>query len=162
MGNYNQDGDNKGGFRPAKRDFGRKKSWGGQSFGDRQTVMHPAVCSNCGKDCEVPFRPTNGKPVYCKECFGDKKNSDRGGERPQRNDFENRPQPKPHYEGGKGNDEVKKQLQEIHTKLDRLMQTLDSLTQKKPSQEIAKNINDNKEKKSIKKVVKKSAKKAKK
>jgi CxxC-x17-CxxC domain-containing protein len=31
--------------------------------------MFDAVCSNCGKDAKVPFRPTNGKPVYCSDCF---------------------------------------------------------------------------------------------
>jgi len=31
--------------------------------------MFKTVCSNCGKECEVPFRPTNGKPVYCSDCF---------------------------------------------------------------------------------------------
>ena len=40
---------------------------GGYSSGPRQ--MYPAVCSNCGKDTEVPFQPTTGKPVYCRECF---------------------------------------------------------------------------------------------
>ena len=28
-----------------------------------------AVCSNCGKACQVPFRPDGQKPVYCKNCF---------------------------------------------------------------------------------------------
>ena len=28
-----------------------------------------AVCSNCGKKCQVPFRPDGEKPVYCKDCF---------------------------------------------------------------------------------------------
>jgi CxxC-x17-CxxC domain-containing protein len=31
--------------------------------------MHPATCSRCGKETEVPFQPTNGKPVYCSDCF---------------------------------------------------------------------------------------------
>ena len=31
--------------------------------------MFDATCSNCGKDAKVPFRPTNGKPVYCSDCF---------------------------------------------------------------------------------------------
>lgn len=35
----------------------------------RKTMMHQATCSECGKDCEVPFRPTGSKPVYCSECF---------------------------------------------------------------------------------------------
>ncbi len=28
-----------------------------------------AVCSNCGKACQVPFRPDGKNPVYCKNCF---------------------------------------------------------------------------------------------
>jgi len=40
---------------------------GGFSRGPRE--MHKATCSECGKECEVPFKPTEGKPVYCKECF---------------------------------------------------------------------------------------------
>ena len=35
----------------------------------RRREMHPAVCAECGKDTEVPFLPTNGRPVYCSECF---------------------------------------------------------------------------------------------
>src|SRR4051794_27109908 len=27
------------------------------------------TCPNCGRDAEVPFRPTSGKPVYCSDCF---------------------------------------------------------------------------------------------
>ncbi|MBI3333965.1 DNA-directed RNA polymerase [Candidatus Pacearchaeota archaeon] len=30
---------------------------------------HKAVCSDCKQDCEVPFKPTEGRPVYCKECL---------------------------------------------------------------------------------------------
>lgn len=35
--------------------------------------MHKATCSECGEECEVPFKPTEGKPVYCKECFRKRK-----------------------------------------------------------------------------------------
>ena len=28
-----------------------------------------AICSECGQECEVPFRPTQGKTVYCNECY---------------------------------------------------------------------------------------------
>jgi CxxC-x17-CxxC domain-containing protein len=31
--------------------------------------MHSAVCATCGKVCEVPFRPTGDKPIYCSSCF---------------------------------------------------------------------------------------------
>jgi CxxC-x17-CxxC domain-containing protein len=27
------------------------------------------VCSNCGKETTVPFKPTQGRPVFCRECF---------------------------------------------------------------------------------------------
>lgn len=35
--------------------------------------MHKAVCSECGQECEVPFEPKEGKPVYCRECYRKKK-----------------------------------------------------------------------------------------
>jgi len=38
-----------------------------ENFGPRE--MYKAVCSDCKQDCEVPFKPTEGKPVYCKECY---------------------------------------------------------------------------------------------
>ena len=31
--------------------------------------MYPAICAECGNECKVPFRPTPGKPIYCKNCF---------------------------------------------------------------------------------------------
>lgn len=47
------------------RGFGGRRSFGDR--GDRQ--MYDAICSECGKKCQVPFRPTGSKPVYCSECF---------------------------------------------------------------------------------------------
>ncbi|MGH9775310.1 MAG: zinc-ribbon domain containing protein [Candidatus Acidiferrales bacterium] len=32
-------------------------------------VETKTVCSQCGKETTVPFRPTQGRPVYCRECF---------------------------------------------------------------------------------------------
>lgn len=46
--------------------------------------MHQAVCAECGKDCEVPFKPTGDKPVYCSNCFGQKDGS--SGNRFERRD----------------------------------------------------------------------------
>jgi CxxC-x17-CxxC domain-containing protein len=34
-----------------------------------ERVMTQIVCSDCGKTATVPFKPTAGKPVYCKECL---------------------------------------------------------------------------------------------
>jgi CxxC-x17-CxxC domain-containing protein len=33
-----------------------------------RTETH-AVCSQCGKKTTVPFRPTQGRPVLCRDCF---------------------------------------------------------------------------------------------
>ena len=46
----------------------RRRSEGGRG-GYRPRQMYPAVCADCGQDCEVPFEPRTGQPVYCRECF---------------------------------------------------------------------------------------------
>lgn len=45
----------------------KQQRFGGYGGGQRQ--MHPAVCASCGKDCEVPFMPRDGRPVYCSDCY---------------------------------------------------------------------------------------------
>ena len=52
------------------RDFGAGRD-GGFDRGPRE--MHDAVCSECGAACQVPFKPTEGKPVYCRECYAKKR-----------------------------------------------------------------------------------------
>ena len=43
--------------------------FGGGFGGGMRREMHPAVCAECGKDTEVPFRPTGERPVYCSDCY---------------------------------------------------------------------------------------------
>ncbi len=45
-----------------------RRSDSGDGYQNRQ--MYSAVCAQCGKDCEVPFEPRDGRPVYCSDCFG--------------------------------------------------------------------------------------------
>ena len=40
---------------------------GGGRGGSRE--LHPATCAGCGKPTEVPFKPTEGRPVYCRDCY---------------------------------------------------------------------------------------------
>lgn len=56
-------GDDEGGYGGR----GRGRGGGGGYGGPRE--MHPAICSDCGKECEVPFKPAEGRPVYCRDCF---------------------------------------------------------------------------------------------
>ena len=34
-----------------------------------QRTETKTTCSQCGKETTVPFKPTQGRPVYCRECF---------------------------------------------------------------------------------------------
>jgi len=36
---------------------------------DLPRQVFPAICAECGKDTEVPFEPTSGRPVYCSDCY---------------------------------------------------------------------------------------------
>jgi len=44
-------------------------SYGSRDFSSAPREMHKIKCSDCGADAEVPFKPTEGRPVYCRECF---------------------------------------------------------------------------------------------
>ena len=44
---------------------------GGNSRGGgfQRREMHPATCAECGRETQVPFRPSGDRPVYCSDCF---------------------------------------------------------------------------------------------
>lgn len=115
MGNFNRDDRSDG-----RRNFGRRDS-GRRGFGGRseRREMHKAVCSNCGKDCEVPFKPTGSKPVFCSECFernGGGADSRRiQGRGPIRTDFERRKETRP---------QNSEQFEAINSKLDKILEML--------------------------------------
>jgi len=46
---------------------------GRQDNGFRERTYTRVVCADCNKECEVPFKPSGGRPVYCKECFSKRK-----------------------------------------------------------------------------------------
>ena len=55
---------------------------GGSSSGysNAPRQMFAAVCSGCGKETEVPFQPRMDRPVYCRDCFQERRaSSPRGG-----------------------------------------------------------------------------------
>ncbi len=116
-----------------KRDFNRKRSDRGSSDrnrprfsrGDRgrdrrsgRPEMHSVVCDKCSKDCEVPFKPTQGKPIYCDDCFRD-----------QRRDSG------PRSERGRPNNN--EDFDKINKKLDRILNLLEGPTieKEKPKKE---------------------------
>ena len=54
-------------------DRNERKSFGKRDFGSRS--MHQATCDKCGNQCEVPFRPSGGKPIFCSDCFSHNRDS---------------------------------------------------------------------------------------
>jgi len=105
MSNYNRNSRDGG-------DYPRRGS------GYRQ--MHKAVCDECGQNCEVPFRPSGDKPIYCSNCFENK-----GGGSSNRSGRRN--------SGGSGygkQDNTSRQLLEqvtsLNKKLDRILRVIES------------------------------------
>jgi len=47
----------------------RKATGGGAPRGGGRREMVDVTCSSCGKETQVPFQPTAGRPVYCSDCF---------------------------------------------------------------------------------------------
>lgn len=150
MSNYNRN-NRSGGGRYGGGDFRRRDS------GRRQ--MHKAVCDECGKDCEVPFKPSGDKPIYCSSCFEKKEGG--SSRRPSRRssgqaDF------------GKQDNTNKKLLEQVsslNAKLDRILKVLETGTKKKPAlkktkaEKATKKTVAKDKKTKTKKVIKKKAKK---
>lgn len=57
---------------PGQRD-NRFPSGNRQDNHPRDRFMHKAICADCRKPCEVPFKPSEGRPVYCQVCFSRRK-----------------------------------------------------------------------------------------
>lgn len=129
MGNFN---------RREKGDF-QKKNWGERDSGNKEQMKYQALCSECGKRCEVPFRPVNGKPVFCNECFTAKRG---GGDRLPA---------KLHYasKGGEGNDALRREIKEMNMKIDRIMRAVESLSGTGPKPVLIEETPKKEEKKAV-------------
>ncbi len=44
----------------------------------QEREMFIATCASCGGEARVPFRPSEGRPVYCSECFAKMKAESEG------------------------------------------------------------------------------------
>ncbi|MBN2884323.1 hypothetical protein JXE04_00105 [Patescibacteria group bacterium] len=71
--------------------------------------MFKAVCQECHQECEVPFRPTAGKPIFCSDCFRGSDSAPKGSK----------------VSGAMSND----QLNSLNAKLDKIIALLSSKAQ---------------------------------
>jgi len=53
----------------------RAASLGTTTSGNYAKVETRTNCSECGKETTVPFKPTQGRPVFCRECFQQRRTS---------------------------------------------------------------------------------------
>lgn len=96
--------------------------------------MYKAVCGKCGKDCEVPFEPRDGRPVYCSECFEKK---DGGSQAPRT--FQDRGPRNPNFERKDGpRTQSDGKLEAIDHKLDRILEMLSTIRLKEEKETVAK------------------------
>ena len=150
MGNFNRDDNRSGGYRGG---FSRGGDRGGFRGGRSDRPMFSTICSNCGKECQVPFRPTNGKPVYCSDCF--EKMGNRSGDSRR---FDDRAPRSPQAQGGPD-------LGAINAKLDKILAILaptpiikeEKTVKPEAVKKIAEVVDLPKIKKAVKKAVKKVA-----
>ena len=61
-----------------RHDHGERRQGG--NFVEK--TMFKTICADCNKDCEVPFKPREGRPIYCKECFARRKSGNMPANRP--------------------------------------------------------------------------------
>jgi CxxC-x17-CxxC domain-containing protein len=108
-----------------------------------EVTMYKAICDECHKSCEVPFRPSGDKPVYCNECFSKKRgNDDRGprrdfGDHGPKREFNDRPLPPPPFSKPMGTqNDMTKQFGEINARLDRIMAAIEKLPQPKETKPV--------------------------
>lgn len=122
-------GGRKSGFGARKPSFGFR----GGDRGEGAREMFPATCSSCHQSCEIPFRPSGDRPVYCRNCFGAQEGTssgvrgqrdDRGGvSRSPRRDFAQPFISKPLVDDRRL-DDLKRQLDAMSVKLDRIITVL--------------------------------------
>lgn len=63
-----------GGYASGGYSSGGGGGYGNESgFSSAPRQLYPATCSECGQQTEVPFNPSPGKPVYCRECFSSRR-----------------------------------------------------------------------------------------
>jgi CxxC-x17-CxxC domain-containing protein len=65
-GGYGGGGGGRGGYGGGG---GGRGGYGGGGGGGGPRQMFPATCASCGKQTEVPFKPSGSRPVYCRDCF---------------------------------------------------------------------------------------------
>lgn len=111
-------------FHRGNKKFGGDRENRRPAFDRSDRQMHRTTCSKCGADCEVPFKPTGVRPVFCSKCFEHSRGSEskRYDDRDSSARFENKNTDRE----GNSNEHLKKQLETLNWKLDKILKLLTS------------------------------------
>ena len=131
----------KSGFKPSfqNRSWGADRGYDNRDQG-AEREMFQTTCSGCGDTCEVPFRPSGSRPVFCNDCFRDQKEDGFG--QSGRSEFKSRPmrperserseyRPAPAAPAPGMSEDTKKILIDLGLKLDRLIVAVERLSEPK-------------------------------
>jgi CxxC-x17-CxxC domain-containing protein len=123
---------------------GRRFGGRGDSRGRRdrdnggRSQMHKAVCDECGENCEIPFRPTGDRPIYCSNCFSDKGGGNDRGFRDRnqgrRFDRDRRPRNDSHRERA----DYKSDFEQLNIKLDKIIRLMTTETVSEDKEKVKK------------------------
>lgn len=118
---YGRDDDS--GFR-SRGSSSRRSSGRDSSFKPKMPLVD-AICDKCGKPCQLPFKPTGEKPVYCRDCFSKSGSDDRGSRSDDRSSFRSRDRGSSSSErSSRDSSSRSSDLEEINEKLDKIMRAL--------------------------------------
>ncbi len=101
----------------SNRSFDRRDS---RDSNDRQ--MFDAVCSNCGDNCQIPFRPSQGRDVFCSRCFDMNKGSDSA--RPERRSFDRPRESREDNRNQSSSSNYQVQFDALNAKMDKILSLL--------------------------------------
>ena len=87
--------------------------------------MHDAVCDECGRNCQVPFRPSGDKPIYCSDCFEKK-----GGRESNRPSWRGSGRPNVDV-SDRSTSQLIEKIEILNTKLETIIKLLSSTGEKK-------------------------------
>lgn len=112
-----------------EKKFGGPKTWerGSDGRSSAKLFLHKATCTECNKSCEVPFKPSGGRAVFCSDCF-------KKGEHEAKPSFGEKPAYKPAYERFADDsapknwdiEQIKEQLKVMNAKLDTILKNIDT------------------------------------
>lgn len=161
MGEFRKFDKGRGDRRSGGNSFGGPRKFGNRDDAPRQ--MHTATCSQCGKSCQIPFKPVMGRPVYCSDCFKNQKTGFNPNFAPKNFGGDSFEKPAPQFNVGSnaGGGVSKAQFDALNAKLDKVIALLNASTKTPEAPKLDLEVEEPKTKKAATKKAKAVVKKSK-